>query len=94
MRKKFFKFLKILILLILINQVVILLLNDSIREGWWKINSANRFNDHDFLKFDKNLKWNLIEEDGEISGIVQFYIGKKLVMSNLTLTEWYVYEHK
>lgn len=93
--KKIIKYIKILILLLVLNQVIILIFSSFIREGWWKTNSTNRFNEHDALKFTtSNLKWNLIEENGEICGIVQLYIGKKLVISNLTMTKWYVYEHK
>tara|TARA_R110002074_G_scaffold402205_2_gene604632 strand:- start:1236 stop:1517 length:282 start_codon:yes stop_codon:yes gene_type:complete len=92
--RKLFKFLKIVFIIILINQIFILFSNNSIRQGWWKSNSENRFNEHDVLEFDSNLKWNLITENGKKSGIVQLYIGKKLLISNLTLTEWYLYEHK
>ncbi|PNW27020.1 hypothetical protein [Formosa algae] len=73
---------------------MILTLNDSIRKGWWKSNSSNPFNEHDVLELDSNLKRNLITENGKKSGIVQLYVGKKLLISNLTLTEWYLYEHK
>ena len=96
--KKIFKYIKLLILLIFINQLIILISNESIRKGWWKSNSENRFNDHDFLQFELNqyrkLKWNIIMEKGGKSGIIQLYIGKKLLISNLTLTEWYLYENK
>ena len=92
--KKIFKYSKLLILLILINQIIILISNDSIRKGWWKSNSENRLNEHDVLVFDSNLNWNIITENGNKSGIVQLYVGKKLLISNLTLTEWYLYEHK
>lgn len=92
--KKIFKYIKLLILLILINQIIILISNESIRKGWWKSNSENRLNDHDVLEFDSNLKWNIITENGNKSGIIQLYIGKKLLISNLTLTEWYWFEHK
>ena len=92
--KKIYKVIKVLILLILINQIIILISNGSIRKGWWKSNSENRLNEHDVLEFDSNLKWNIITENGKKSGIVQLYIGKKLLISNLTLTEWYLYEHK
>lgn len=92
--KKIYKVIKILILLFLINQIIILISDDSIRKGWWKSNSENRLNEHDLLEFDSNLKWNIITENGKRSGIVQLYIGKKLLISNLTLTEWYLYEHK
>ncbi|MDY7395247.1 hypothetical protein UMM65_08330 [Aureibaculum sp. 2210JD6-5] len=92
--KKLFKYLKVLVLIIVINQIIILISNDSIRNGWWKSNSENRFNEHDFLEFDSNLNWNIITEKGKKSGIVQLYIGKKLLISNLTLTEWYLYENK
>ena len=83
-----------MIALILINQIIILIFNDSIRKGWWKTNSENRLNDHDVLQFDANLKWNIISENGKSCGILQMYIGKKLLISNMTLTEWYLYEHK
>ena len=89
-----FKYIKFLFLILIVNQIIILTLNDSIRKGWWKSNSSYRFNEHDVLEFDSNLKWNLITENGKKSGIVQLYIGKKLLISNLTLTEWYLYEHK
>tara|TARA_R100001369_G_scaffold73411_4_gene101971 strand:- start:1468 stop:1749 length:282 start_codon:yes stop_codon:yes gene_type:complete len=92
--KKIFKYIKILILLVLINQIIILIYNDSIRKGWWKSNSENRFNEHDVLEFDANLSWNVISENGKKSGIVQMFIGKKLLISNMTMTEWYLYEHK
>jgi hypothetical protein len=92
--KRFFKYIKFFILILFINQLIILTLNDSIRKGWWKSNSTNRFNEHDVLEFDSNLNWNIIKEKGRKSGIVQLYIGKKLLISNLTLTEWYLYEHK
>ena len=92
--KRIFKYLKILILLILINQIIILTFNNSIRRGWWKSNSKNRFNEHDVWELDSNLKWNIITEKGKKSGIVQLYFGKKLLISNLTLTEWYLYENK
>lgn len=92
--KKVFKYIKISILLLVINQVIILTFNNSIRQGWWKSNSDKRFNEHDVLEFDSNLNWNLIAENGKKSGLVQIYIGKKLLISNLTLTEWYLYEHK
>ena len=93
--KKIIKYIKILILLLVLNQVIILIFSSFIREGWWKTNSTNRFNEYEALKFTtSNLKWNLIEENEEICGVVQLYIGKKLVISNLTMTEWYVYEHK
>lgn len=92
--KKLFKYIKFLILILFINQLIILTLNDSIRKGWWKSNSANRFNEHDVLEFDSNLNWNIISENGKKSGIVQMYIGKKILISNLNLTEWYLYEHK
>ena len=96
--KKIFKYIKLLILLILINQIIILISNDSIRKGSWKSNSDNRFNEHDFFEFDsnpnRNLNWNIITEKGNKSGIIQLYIGKKLLISNLTLTEWYLYENK
>ena len=92
--KKIFKYSKFLILLILLNQFIILISNDSIRKGWWKSNSQNRLNEHDVLKFDSNLKWNLISENGIKSGIIQLYVGKKLLISNLKMTKWYWYEHK
>lgn len=92
--KKVFKYIKYLFLIVLINQLLIMTLNDSIRKGWWKSNSSNRFNEHDVLEFNSNLKWNLITENGNKSGIVQLYVGKKLLISNLTLTEWYLYENK
>ncbi|WP_386104173.1 hypothetical protein [Tenacibaculum geojense] len=92
--KKILKYIKLLILLILINQTIILISNDSIRKGWWKSNSVNRFNDHDFLELDSNLNWNIITEKGKKSGIVHLYVGEKLLISNLTLTEWYFYENK
>jgi len=92
--KRIFRYIKILIILILINQIIILISNNSIRKGWWKSNSENRLNDHDVLEFDQNLNWNIITENGKKNGIVQFYVGKKLLISNLTLTEWYLYEHK
>ena len=92
--RKLFKFLKIVFIIILINQTFILFSNDSIRQGWWKSNSENRFNEHDVLEFDSNLKWNVITENGNKIGIVQLFVGKKLLISNLTLTEWYWYENK
>ena len=92
--KRILKYVKFLILILVINQLIILTLNNSIRKGWWKSSSSNRFNEHDVLEFDSNLKWNLITENGKKSGIVQLYIGKKLLISNLILTEWYLYEHK
>ena len=92
--KKMFKYIKLLFLILVVNQIIILTLNDSIRKGWWKSISSNRFNEHDVLEFDSNLKWNLITENGKKIGIVQLYVGKKLLISNLTLTEWYLYEHK
>ena len=92
--KKILKYIKLLILLILINQTITLISNDSIRKGWWKSNSDNRFNDYDFLELDSNLNWNIITEKGKNNGIIQLYIGKKLLISNLTLTEWYFYENK
>ena len=92
--KRVFKYIKYIFLVVLINQFIILTLNDSIRKGWWKSNSSNRFNEHDVSEFDKNLNWNIITENGKKSGIVQLYVGKKLLISNLTLTEWYLYEHK
>lgn len=92
--KRVFKYIKYIFLVVLINQLIILTLNDSIRNGWWKSNSSNRFNEHDVLEFDKNLNWNIITANGKKSGIVQLYVGKKLLISNLTLTEWYLYEHK
>ncbi len=92
--KRVFKYIKYISLVVLINQFIILTLNDSIRKGWWKSNSSNRFNEHDVLEFDKNLNWNIITENGKKSGIVQLYVGKKLLISNLPLTEWYLYEHK
>jgi hypothetical protein len=92
--KKIFRYLKFLILLIFINQIIILISNDSIRKGWWKVNGINRLSEHDFLEFDSNLNWNIITENGNKTGIIQLYIGKKLLISNLTLTEWYWYEHK
>ncbi|WP_442844599.1 hypothetical protein [Leeuwenhoekiella sp. H156] len=92
--KKIFKYIKLLILLILINQLIILISNDSIRKGWWKSNSENRLNDHDVIEFDSNLKWNIITEGGNKIGIIQFYIGKKLLISNMTLTKWCLYENK
>jgi len=92
--KKLFKYIKFLILLVLINQIIILICNDSIRKGWWKINSENRLNEHDVLEFDTNLNWNVISEKGEKIGIVQLYVGKKILISNLTLSEWYWYENK
>ena len=92
--KRVFKYIKYIFLVVLINQLIILTLNDSIRNGWWKSNSSNRFNEHDVLEFDKNLNWNIITENGKKSGFVQLYVGKKLLISNLTLTEWYLYEHK
>ncbi len=92
--KKFLKYTTFLILILLINQLIILTLNDSIRKGWWKSNSAKQFNEHDVLEFDSNLNWNIISENGKKSGIVQMYIGKKILISNLNLTEWYLYEHK
>ena len=92
--KKTFKYIKILIFILLINQIIILIFNNSIRKGWWKSNSENRFNEHDVLEFDSNLNWNIITEKGKKTGIVQLYVGKKLLISNLTLTEWYLYEHK
>lgn len=85
---------KILIFMILVNQIFILISNDSIRKGWWKSNSENRLNEHDFLEFDKNLNWNIINEKGKNSGIIQLYIGKKILISNFTFTEWYWYENK
>ena len=92
--KKTFKYIKILIFILLINQIIILISNNSIRKGWWKSNSENRFNEHDVLEFDSNLNWNIITEKGKKTGIVQLYVGKKLLISNLILTEWYLYEHK
>ena len=78
--KKIFKFIKLLILLILINQLIILISNDYIRKGWWKSNSYNQFNEHDFLEFDsnlnRNLNWNIITEKGNKSGIIQLFVGK------------------
>jgi hypothetical protein len=92
--KKIFKHIKLLILLILINQIIILVSNESIRKGWWKSNSKNRLNEHDVMIFDSNLKWNIITENDKKIRIVQLFIGKKLLISNLTLTKWYWYEHK
>ena len=92
--KKIFKYLKFLILIIFINQIIILISNDSIRKGWWKVNGKNRLNEHDVLEFNSNLNWNIIKENGNKTGIIQLYIGKKLLISNLNLTEWYWYEHK
>ena len=92
--KKILKLIKILILLILVNQIIILISNDSIRKGWWKSNSENRLNDRDVLEFDSNLNWNIITENKKKIGIIQLYVGKKLLISNLKLTEWYIYEHK
>jgi hypothetical protein len=92
--KKIFKYIKVLILLILVNQLFILISNNSIREGWWKSNSENRFNEHDVLQFDSNLNWNIITGNGKESGIIQLYLGKKILISNLNLTEWYWYENK
>jgi hypothetical protein len=92
--RKTFKFLKILILLVFLNQFITLISNDSIRKGWWKANGINRLNEHDVLEFDSNLKWNIITGNEKKSGIIQLYLGKKLLISNLTLTEWYWYENK
>ena len=92
--KKIFKHIKLLILLILINQVIIIVSIESMRKGWWKSISENRLNEHDVLIFDSNLKWNIITENDNKIGIVQLLMGKKLLISNLTLTEWYWYEHK
>ena len=92
--KKTIKYAKLLIFLIVINKIIILVSNESMRKGWWKSNSENRLNEHDVLIFDSNIKWNIITENGKKIGIMQLFIGKKLLISNLTLTEWYWYEHK
>lgn len=96
--KKIFKYIKLLILLILINQFIILISNDSIRNGSLKSNSENQLNGIDFIEFNSNqnlnLNWNIISKKGKCIGIVQLYIGKKILISNLTLTEWYLYEKK
>lgn len=64
------------------------------RKGWWKSNSENQLNKQEVLILDTNLKRNIISEKGKKLGIVQLYIGKKILISNITLTEWYWYEHK
>lgn len=92
--KKLFKYFKFLILLILINQFVILTLNDTIRKGFWKVSGVNRLDGNDVLELNSNLHWNLISVSSEKTAIVQLYLGKKLLISNLTLTDWYWYENK
>jgi len=60
--------------------------------------SGNQLNGIDFIEFDStsNLKLNrnIISKNGKSIGIVQMYIGKKILISNLTLTEWYLYQNK
>lgn len=87
-----FKSIAILACLVLINQVFVLIAQDSIREGWWKSNSELRLTDQDVLEFDSNLKWNVITQGGRKVGIIQLYMGKKILISNTNLTEWYLYE--
>ena len=92
--KKILKLLKILILILSLNQIIILTYNNSLRKGHWKSISKKQLVGIDFLELDNNLRWNTISKDGEIIGIVQFYTGNKMLVSNLTLTEWYLYQHK
>jgi hypothetical protein len=94
--KKIFKYIKLLILLILINQFIILISNDSLRNGMLKSNSDKQLNGIDFIEFNTNLElnWNFISQNGKKIGIIQLYIGSKVLISNLTMTEWYLYENK
>ncbi len=75
---------------------MILTFNNSIKDGIWKSVSEKRLNEHDFWECNDsiNLKWNVISEKNSKIGIVQMYIGKKILISNLTLTEWYLYQNK
>ena len=34
------------------NQLIVLLNNNSIRNGFWKVSRENRFNERDFLDFN------------------------------------------
>jgi hypothetical protein len=84
---------KILLVIIVVNQIVIFTLRNSIQNGKWKSNSDSRFSEHDFLDGNFYFKGNIIV-GGRQKGLIQLYIGKKLLISNFTLTEWYLYENK
>ena len=84
---------KILLVIIVVNQILIFTSRNSIQNGNWKSNSDSRFGEHDFLDGNFYLKGNIII-GGRQKGLIQLYIGKKLLISNFTLTEWYLYENK
>lgn len=93
--KRFLKLLKLFLIILLTNQLVILLCNSKIEKGNWKNTRSKRFNEHDFLNFSTlNLNWSFISEKNKQTGIIHFYTGKKLLISNISLTEWYLYENK
>ena len=75
--KKILKLLKILILILSLNQIIILTYNSTLRKGHWKSISKKQLAGIDFLKLDKNLQWNTISKDREIIGIFQLYVGNK-----------------
>lgn len=93
--KKWLKYFFILIGIFLLNQLYILSKNNSLKGGFLKSNSENKLHNQDIIELDKdNLYGNIILIDRKKAGIIQFYIGSKVIISNLTLTEWYLYEEK
>lgn len=97
--KKIKKILKFTFLILIINQLIILVSNNSIKNGFWKISRENRFNERDFLNFNSNsnlkLKWNVIvDTKNDNLGIIHLYTGDNLLVSNSTFTKWYLYNNK
>jgi len=93
--KRLLKYLVYLILLILLNQIYILSSTDQIKQGWWKKSNMNtNFNGLDILELDSNLNWNIISNNRNNTGIIHFYGWDKLLITNLSLTQWHWYDHK
>ena len=92
--KKGLNFLKLFVLILILNQFFILLSNNSIKDGWWKSISDKQLCGKDFIELENKLKYNVLFEENKPVGFIQFYIGNKILISNTKFTEWYLYQNK
>lgn len=94
--KKIIKIFSLIVLAFIINQTIVFLNNDEIKNGFYKVNGTNRFLEDDVIIFNNTLKLNnnIITLNDKKVGIIQLYFGKKLIFSNLNGTKWYIYENK
>ena len=78
---KYRKYFIVIVGLFLANQLYILSRNESLINSLLKSNSTNQVGGHNFLELEEeDLKCNIISINGKKVGIIQFYIGSKVII--------------